>query len=448
MYLITVEGGDGSGKGEAVRILRRIASDEFAFSGVHLTHEPRRHSKLGVLAINAVRVGDHTPMEEAGLFAADRIDHSRSWIEPLLIEGGLVISDRNIHSSLVYQGVVGELGLETVAKMNSAALIPDLVIWIDCDPERAMRRINSGTLRSISLNKTEYFETSEIQKKIRKGFSDLLSGEIKVPPPFDSSPIVGPIKNEDSLDELEIELKKVLRTFIQSRPQPLNTDPSLVDLKSLKRLIEVVKSQRTLPGFEQPDHVTSESFLENLSPAEWFKKAEQHWNSESAKSQNVASTPVNFSIASIVGTLSLIGTTDVARMRRRMGPVRFVTARHSRRILKWLEENKWVNRQQLHVPFHEGASFRLRAEWIGFGKVMMALLPLIQSLNSWRRKNKTSDWSEAMSVLVKYAEIDENFSNAIDSVFDRLKLLGTGVPGNKIPDDYSSLVSWWNSSGG
>ena len=197
MYLITVEGGDGSGKGEAGRMLRRIASDEFAFSGVHLTHEPRRHSKLGMLAINAVRVGDHTPMEEAGLFAADRVDHSRSWIEPLLVEGGLVISDRNIHSSLVYQGVVGELGLETVAQMNSAALIPDLVIWIDCDPERAMRRINSGTLRSISLSKTEYFETTEIQKKIRKGFSDLLSGEIKVPPPFDSSLIVGPIKNED-----------------------------------------------------------------------------------------------------------------------------------------------------------------------------------------------------------------------------------------------------------
>ncbi|MED5485406.1 MAG: hypothetical protein VYE59_02185, partial [Candidatus Thermoplasmatota archaeon] len=122
MYLITVEGGDGSGKGEAVRILRKIASKEFAFSGVHLTHEPRRHSRLGMLAINAVREGDHTPMEEAGLFAADRVDHSRSWIEPLLNEGGLVISDRNIHSSLVYQGVVGKLGLETVAQMNSAAL--------------------------------------------------------------------------------------------------------------------------------------------------------------------------------------------------------------------------------------------------------------------------------------------------------------------------------------
>ena len=228
----------------------------------------------------------------------------------------------------------------------------------------------------------------------------------------------------------------------------MNTDPSLVDLKSLKRLIEVVKSQSTLPGFEQPDHVTSESFLENLSPAEWFAKAEKNWDPATAKSQNVASTPVNFSVASIVGTLSLIGTTDVARMRRRMGPVRFVTARHSRRILKWLEENRWVNRQQLHVPFHDGASFRLRAEWIGFGKVMMALLPLIQSLNSWRRKNKDSDWSEAMADLIKFAEVDQDFSLAINSVFDRLKLLGSGVPGNKIPNDYSSLISWWNSSEG
>ena len=64
------------------------------------------------------------------------------------MKGDLVISDRNIHSSLVYQGVVGEiLGLEQVAKMNSAAMIPDLVIWIDCDPNKAMKRINSGTLR-------------------------------------------------------------------------------------------------------------------------------------------------------------------------------------------------------------------------------------------------------------------------------------------------------------
>ncbi|RAH16169.1 MAG: dTMP kinase [Methanobacteriota archaeon] len=447
MYLVTVEGGDGSGKGEAVRILRKIASEEFAFSGVHLTHEPRRNSRLGMLAINAVRKGDHTPMEEAGLFAADRIDHSRSWIEPILEEGGLVISDRNIHSSLVYQGVVGNLGLERVAQMNSAALIPDLVIWIDCDPEQAMRRINSGTLRAISLSKKEYFETTEIQKKIRKGFSDLLSGEIKVPPPFNSSLIVGPIKNEKSLDELEQALKSELRSFVQSRPHPLNSDPSSVDLELVKRLIDGVESQSTLPGLEQPTHVTSESFLDGLSPSQWFDKAEMSWDSKLARKQNVSSTPVNFSVSSIVGTLSFIGTTDVARMRRRLGPVRFVTARHSRRILKWLEESRWVNRQQLHVPFHDGASFRLRAEWIGFGKIILALLPLIQSLNSWRKKNKTSDWSTAMADIVTHAKKNEELSSAVDTVISRLELIGSGHPNNGTPDTHSSLVSWWNLSG-
>ena len=156
MYLITVEGGDGSGKGEAVRILANLAS-KLAFPKVHVTHEPRRHSKLGKIALSAVSKGDHTPLEEAGLFAADRVDHSHTWIRPKLLDGDLVISDRNIHSSLVYQGVVGDLGLEQVAKMNSAAMIPDLVIWIDCDPSKAMKRISSGTLR-IAGEKHEYFE--------------------------------------------------------------------------------------------------------------------------------------------------------------------------------------------------------------------------------------------------------------------------------------------------
>ena len=133
MYLISVEGGDGSGKGEAARILGELLN-EFPFPEVVMTHEPRRHSELGKLALSSVKLGDKTPLEEAGLFAADRLDHSHTIIRPLLASGAVVISDRNIHSSLIYQGVVGDLGLEKVAKMNAAAMIPDLVFWIDCDP--------------------------------------------------------------------------------------------------------------------------------------------------------------------------------------------------------------------------------------------------------------------------------------------------------------------------
>ena len=39
MYLISVEGGDGSGKGEAARILGELLS-EFPFPDVVMTHEP------------------------------------------------------------------------------------------------------------------------------------------------------------------------------------------------------------------------------------------------------------------------------------------------------------------------------------------------------------------------------------------------------------------------
>ena len=117
-------------------------------------------------------------LKKPGLFAADRVDHSHTWIRPRLLKGDLVISDRNIHSSLVYQGVVGDLGLEQVAKMNAAAMVPDLVIWIDRDPSKAMKRINSGTLR-MAGEKHEYFETTEIQTKIRAGFSGILSVKLR-----------------------------------------------------------------------------------------------------------------------------------------------------------------------------------------------------------------------------------------------------------------------------
>ena len=149
VYLITIEGGDGSGKGLATKIVSEVLSKEFTFATGEITGEPRRKHPLGRLAIEAVRRKTMTPEQEAGLFAADRVDHSHGWILPRLEVGKAVVSERNIHSSLVYQGIVGELGIDRVAHMNSAALVPDLCIWVDCDPEVALKRIESGSLRAL-----------------------------------------------------------------------------------------------------------------------------------------------------------------------------------------------------------------------------------------------------------------------------------------------------------
>ena len=69
--------------------------NEFPFPHVVMTHEPRRHSELGKLALSSVKLGNKTPLEEAGLFA-DRLDHSHIFIRPQLAQGAVVGLDRNI----------------------------------------------------------------------------------------------------------------------------------------------------------------------------------------------------------------------------------------------------------------------------------------------------------------------------------------------------------------
>ena len=60
MYLITIEGGDGSGKGLATKIVAEVMSKEFCFTSVEVTGEPRRDHPLGRLAIDSVRPVSYT----------------------------------------------------------------------------------------------------------------------------------------------------------------------------------------------------------------------------------------------------------------------------------------------------------------------------------------------------------------------------------------------------
>jgi len=445
MYLISVEGGDGSGKGEAVRILATLAN-RLAFPNVHVTHEPRRHSELGKLALKAVSKGEHTPLQEAGLFAADRVDHSHTWIRPRLLKGDLVISDRNIHSSLVYQGVVGKLGLKQVAKMNAAAMIPDLVIWIDCDPAKAMKRINSGTLR-MAGEKHEYFETTEIQTKIRAGFRGILSGEIETPAPFSRSIIIGPVLNEGGLDDLERQLSQALSAFFNRRLEPLNVNRDEVDRHLLKSLTTGVQTQQKLPGAPSQHISLLEDWLDGKSPAQWMQLAEDEWDEKRARASDVPGRPIAHSSWAILGTLSLTDTTDVPSLHRQLGPVRSVTKRHTQRLVKWMEQERWIHRQQSHVPFAEAQMFKLRKSRLGYGRLCLAMWPLRIALASWRRSNPESDWANALSEIIQSTEdkkVPLQIRNAVKHVIERLNLISSGHAECPVPQNEEELVIWWS----
>ena len=446
MYLISVEGGDGSGKGEAARILGELLA-EFPFPEVVMTHEPRRHSELGKMALSSVKLGNKTPLEEAGLFAADRLDHSHTFIQPHLARGAVVVSDRNIHSSLIYQGVVGELGLGRVASMNAAAMIPDLVFWIDCDPEKAMKRIRSGTLRMTS-QKQEYFETEEIQTTIRKGFHELFARDADVPAPFNACNVVGPIMNEGGLDELKSKLRTELRRFFNKKPAPLNVDLDAVDRALLNALVHDVKKQRRLPGAPQERTAIHVGWLGGKSPSQWMQEAEDAWPTQSAQDNDVPASPMAHSCWSILGTLSLmVGSSEVPRLHASLGPVRMVTQRHTQRLIKWLLTENWVHKQQNHTPFNDAQLFKLRDERLGFARLTLAMWPLRPHLASWRRAHPDAPWEQALEdvfTVEEGKELSAPLSKAVEDIRERLTILTSGHEGCPLPTTPAELNVWWS----
>lgn len=56
---------------------------------------------------------------EALLFASARREHFKNKISPALTEGKIVICDRFVDSSIVYQGYVQGIGMDNVLSINS-----------------------------------------------------------------------------------------------------------------------------------------------------------------------------------------------------------------------------------------------------------------------------------------------------------------------------------------
>ena len=446
MYLITIEGGDGSGTGLAPKGGAEVLEKEFCFTSVEIPGEPRRDHPLGRLAIDSVRQNTHTPEEEAGFFAADRVDHSHGWILPRLEEGRIVVSERNVHSSLVYQGIVGSLGVERVAQINSAALVPDLCIWVDCDPEVAMKRIQSGTLRMMS-DKAEYFETTELQNAIRAGYASLLSGEVEMPIPFDMGAIIGPVSNETTEREFRRKLTLHVRKFLHSRPAPLNVDTEAVERFMLKRLIKSTMGQTVLDGLGVEPARTLNDWLDGKTPWRVLREAqEEHTSALQQVSEDervdVPKSISAHSISAICGTLALLPSADVNELREAQGPVRAVSDSHTHKVLRFLaDRSKWVN-QHKSLLGRDAARNQLRDESHAFGTLSLVLWPLRKALSKWLAVNPDTHLRFAMGQIVRSGE----HPRAVRDTIERLAILGNGRSDTSPPAGASGLVNWWQGN--
>lgn len=167
-FLICIEGLDASGKTTQARLLTDFLRSR-GYKVLHTT-EPTT-SPIGRLIKERVLRGAvrPPPVVEALLFAADRLQHVRDVIKPALNRGYIVISDRYVYSSLAYQGAAG-LSLDWIRGINRFAPKPDLAIYLDVDPETAMKRIK----RERTL-----MENLEVQRGVRSIYLKLVeSGEL------------------------------------------------------------------------------------------------------------------------------------------------------------------------------------------------------------------------------------------------------------------------------
>ena len=128
--------------------------------GTELGEELRR--------ILLVTGGEMDPEVEVLLFMAARAQRCNKVIRPALEAGKVVISDRFLWSSVVYQGIVGGLGVEEVLSIGRVAtrgLLPDLTVLVDLDPEDS----HSG------LDEDDRMESRglDFQRRVREGFLSL-----------------------------------------------------------------------------------------------------------------------------------------------------------------------------------------------------------------------------------------------------------------------------------
>ena len=109
------------------------------------------------------------------LFAADRMDHVESEIEPFLAAGGVMISDRYDASSLAYQSVSsgssggGEKAVEWIRSLNRHAMRPDLTVVVDLAPELAAER------RASRGEAAQLYEQNEVQRALAVFYRELAS---------------------------------------------------------------------------------------------------------------------------------------------------------------------------------------------------------------------------------------------------------------------------------
>lgn len=170
---ITFEGGEGSGKTTIANMIQKTLAQE----GYHvvLTREPggvEIAEKIRDI-IHDVKYVNMDRKTEALLYAASRRQHLVEKVIPALENDAIVICDRFVDSSMVYQGIARGIGIDEVYQMNLFAtenILPKRTIFFDIQPEDGLKRVYENKDREV--NRLD-LENIDFHRKVYQGYLSL-----------------------------------------------------------------------------------------------------------------------------------------------------------------------------------------------------------------------------------------------------------------------------------
>lgn len=176
-FFITLEGGEGSGKSTLAKRLAAYLREQGR--DVLLTREPGG-TPQGEALRSLLVSGDTaswSAASEAMLMSAAREVHVRAVIAPALARGGVVISDRFMDSTRVYQGHAGGVARDVIAALEKVAVgdcLPDLTLVFDISAEDGLARTRTrGTANEDRFERKGH----AYHEKLREGFLAIAKAE-------------------------------------------------------------------------------------------------------------------------------------------------------------------------------------------------------------------------------------------------------------------------------
>jgi dTMP kinase len=164
---ISLDGIDGCGKSTQVELL----ADRLRQQGYDVfTCRDPGSTGLGEV-VRGILLNRHDldicRMSEMLLFMAARAQMVQELILPALNSGKIVVTDRFLLSTIVYQGDAGKIAVEAIEQIGviaTSGTLPDLNFVLDLPLETARQRMNHREIDRMERLGTDYHE------QVRQGF--------------------------------------------------------------------------------------------------------------------------------------------------------------------------------------------------------------------------------------------------------------------------------------